>query len=342
MANAVENNMVSVNFRWLLTFYAILPLCALAILIDQVALAGSLQSTLPHSPQKLLLFAIFFGLPHIIASNTILASHQDYRQHFRRHFLIASGLIITYLVMARTVFSYDLAYFSYAAITILHVLKQQFGLTRAAAGLGGRHFQLWMWSGILAGVFLYTAVFMFKRLDSEQLLALKLLSGVCTAFYLVQGILLHKQARPGIGRLYLWGNNLLVPLSLLFYLLDYSFFTILCPRIVHDCTAFAIYSAHDHNRVAMGASNKLQRTIQKMRIPAALNLLLISIAIAFVIRWEAQDLLVLLGFGLLTGQQALLLVTLVKTYLEMMHYYMEAITWKAGSPYRKFLRFSFN
>lgn len=337
---SAQPQQASVNFKWLNALYLCLPLCLIIVFADQLFLSQQIQQLLPHSPQTLLAFAIFFGLPHIIASNAILVSNRDYSIYYKKHIAIVSIAIAGFLILANTVFSYTLTYFIYAALTIIHVLKQQFGLTRAVAGLNGINYQLWLWSGILAGIAIYTAVFMFKLLSNSQLEMLKLTSICLTLFYVVQGFRLHKSARPGIGRLYLWSNTLLIPVSLSFYLLGYSFFTILCPRLVHDCTAFLIYIAHDHNRRISTQKNKLYSYADKLKIPTFVIVLGIAIGIAYLLRWQGEWLFGTLSLGAISSAMALQIALLLKTYLELMHYYMESITWKQGSPYRNYVKFS--
>lgn len=329
----------SVSFKHLAALYLCLPACLIIVLFDQWLFQQQLQNLLPHSPQSLFIFALFFGLPHIMASNTILLSNPDYIQHFKKHLLAISLVIIAFILLCQFVLSYAVAYFLFAAVTIVHVLKQQFGLTRAIAGLQGKSYQLWLWSGILAGIAIYTSVFMFKLLSKEQLNLITLAACCASLFFLVQGALLYKTARPGIGRLYLVSNSLLIPISLVLYLLGYSFLTILCPRIIHDCTAFLIYINHDQNRRQSSSINTLYRYADRLKLPTIFVVISMAVALAYLLRWQGQQLSTI-SLQLINTESALGIALLVKTFLELMHYYMESVTWKAGSPYRRHVKFS--
>lgn len=310
----------SVSFKHLTALYLCLPLCLLIALIDRLLFKQQLQQLLPHSPQSLFIFALFFGLPHIIASHTILLSNKDYLLHFKQHLLAISVAIITFILLSQFILPYALAYFIFAAITILHVLRQQFGLTRSIAGLQGKAYQRWMWSGILAGIAIYTAVFMFTLLNNEQINLLKLTAFCLCLFFLLQGCQLYRSAHPGLGRLYLVSNTFLVPCSLALYLMGYSFLTILCPRIIHDCTAFLIYINHDHNRRHINTGNLLYNYANKLKLPTFL-VVAASVSIAYLLRWQGQQ-LSWLSLDLLSTEAALSIALMIKTFLELMHYYM--------------------
>lgn len=329
----------SVSFKHLSALYLCLPFCLLTILIDQVFFQQQLQQLLPHSPQTLFVFALFFGLPHIIASNAILLGNKDYLLHFKKNILAISIAILAFILVSQFVLPYALAYFLFSAITILHVLKQQFGLTRAVARLQGKTYQLWMWSGILAGIAIYTAVFMFKLLSNEQLNLLTICACGLSLFFILQGALLYRTAKPGLGRVYLVSNTLLVPCSLAMYLMGYSFLTILCPRIIHDCTAFLIYINHDHNRRHNDTKSNLYRYADKLKLPTFVVLIAISVGLAYLLRWQGQHLSTL-SLGFISTEAALSIALMIKIFLELMHYYMESVTWKAGSPYRRYVKFS--
>lgn len=340
--SATNHTMQAVSFKTLTALYICIPLCLILVLIDQVFWQGFVQSKLPHSPQTLLLFALFFGLPHIVASNIIMASHREYLRHFKSHIVGATAVAVSYLILAGThIIPYAWAYFLFSAVTITHVLKQQFGLTRAVGRLSGKHYQLWVWSGILAGISIYTAVFMFKLLSPQQMQGLKIAALCLTSFYCLQGVLLHKQTKTAVARYYLWSNTLMIPAALIMYLLGYSFLTILCPRIIHDCTAFLIYINHDDNRRRKQQGLSLYRYADRLKIPTFVISIGLAIGLAYLIRWPSPDMLNTLFGAIIQPELILSALLLVKTYLELMHYYMESVTWKAGSPYRRFVRFTF-
>ncbi|MEY4718576.1 MAG: hypothetical protein RL563_1194, partial [Pseudomonadota bacterium] len=80
----VSCNKLSLSFRFLLGLYVIVPLSILVLWLDQAYFNAALRDWLPSSPGHFLLFQLFFGTPHILASNLLLVSNRDYLKTFQK------------------------------------------------------------------------------------------------------------------------------------------------------------------------------------------------------------------------------------------------------------------
>ncbi|MCB0360942.1 MAG: hypothetical protein KDD44_14940, partial [Bdellovibrionales bacterium] len=106
---------------------------------------------------------------------------------------------------------------------------------------------------------------------------------------------------------------------LFFERIDYSFFLILLPRVIHDLTAFAFYMVHDANRNAGSRSpNLIYRFLRFSRISPAVLGPLLALGIA-------------LPITLQSSQQVGLQIIFV---LASTHYLTETVTWRRGTPHR--------
>src|SRR5438045_3676081 len=137
--------MLTLRLRGLLAIYLVIPLCALAFAIDREALGGAMRDALPHNPDRLFIYGLLFGWPHIVASNVILVSNPEYRRTFARRTLIASLVIILFFGIGNFVLPYIALSVVAATATIIHVLKQQIGIGAGAARLKGWIYPTWGW-----------------------------------------------------------------------------------------------------------------------------------------------------------------------------------------------------
>ena len=79
----------SVDGRWLLALYLIIPLSLVAVLVDLMLFDRYWQQQwLPDDPNDWAVWALLFGLPHIVAS-AITVAKPTYIRHFWRRLLPA-------------------------------------------------------------------------------------------------------------------------------------------------------------------------------------------------------------------------------------------------------------
>jgi len=329
-----------VSFKWLLGLYAIIPVCLSLQLADGWLWQGYLKANLPSSPTHFLLFQILFGTPHIIASAIVLASNREYIQRYRRPVLLMTAAIAVVFGLGSLFIPYKVFYIAVAALTVLHVLKQQHGVARGVCRLPDWAFQLMLWLSVAAGLAIYIGIFLNKSLDAVQAEWLKSIAGglcvslVFTAFYC------QRYATSAFGKWFLWANVLLVVTSFYFYAQKYYFLAILGPRLVHDITAYSFYVTHDYNKHHAQPQNTLFRYAAYCKVPIIVVLPLLSFALTFVLQAYGDQAVSFITRHLFAVEIRKVVTLGLLGYLALLHYYTEAFTWKQDSPYRRFIAFS--
>jgi hypothetical protein len=324
----------SVDGRWLLALYLIIPLSLLVVLADLLLLGRHWQQQwLPDDPNDWAVWALLFGLPHIVASALTVAK-PAYIGHFWRRLLPALLVFcaISLLgLLGPQPLSYQVLFVFFAAFTVYHVLSQQLGIGLVLAGLRpDALFLRWKWTAIVSGLAIYLNVYGQQFLGRVQIAGVDLyqLLGVAGALLCAALMLLTWQlarlTEGRLGRAYLWANALLLLSALLIDRLGYTLFVILMPRLIHDLTAYSVYITHDRNRNQGGEPGWLYRWLPRGRWVPLLWLPLCSVAIA----WPLNNL------------QHYWPVAAVVFVVSFMHYYYEGFVWRGDSPLRRHVRFS--
>ncbi|MGZ4959407.1 MAG: hypothetical protein ACXV7J_09150 [Methylomonas sp.] len=335
-----SSNTLAVSFRFLLSLYAIVPLCVLAQLLDQFGFDHALREILPSSPSHFLLFQILFGTPHIVASNLLIGSHSDYLGAFRNKLIGMTVFIIVFFGVGSLFIPYRVLYILTACWTVYHVLKQQHGIAKAVCRLPNWAFYLQLWLSVGAGIFIYMGIFLKNGLTAEQAEWVLNAASVLTAALIVSTLICQKRVPSHMGQYFLWANTLLVASSWYVYSQHYYFLAILMPRLVHDISAYSFYVTHDVNRHGHQSPHALYRLASACRLPVAVVLPLSSFLLTYLLQEYGDD-LVNLVMQTLFATQIYKAVTLgLIGYLALMHYYTEAFVWSAGSPLRRYIRFS--
>jgi len=335
-----SSNKLAVSFRFLLSLYAIVPLCLLGLWLDEFGFNFALRDMLPSSPTHFLLFQILFGTPHIVASNLLLVSHQDYLQAFKGKLIAMTLFIMVFFGIGSLFIPYRALYIITACWTVYHVLKQQHGIAKAACRLPGWAFYLQLWLSVGAGIFIYMGIFLKNSLEPEQAAQVLQIASVLTTALVISTVFCQRYVPSRLGIYFLWANTLLVVSSWYVYSQQYYFLAILMPRLVHDITAYSFYVTHDVNRHSEQPQNSLFRATSAIRLPVWLVLPLLSFVLTYLLQAYGDDLVNLL-LQTLFATQIYKAVTLgFLGYLALMHYYTEAFVWAAGSPLRRYIRFS--
>ena len=328
-----------ISFKVLIGFYAVVPLCLIFYLFDSNLFNNYLRLTLPRSPESLVVFSVLFGAPHIVASNFIFITNQEYRQKFGRRALWATLAIVAFFGLGSLYLHRDLIFFIVATITITHVVKQQIGIGNIQARLSGIAYQCWVWTMIGASVIMFNAILLRHIFPFKYLYVVDLFLLAAGVFIFSLNLVLHSRAATSTGRQFLWANSILILMSFFLYTQKYYFFAILGPRLVHDATAFLFYTVHDYNRHHHHPQNRWYQMLEKAKLSAFVAVPALAIIMTFFLQEFADPF-----FSMAT--QAVLGKTFPKAiavgflgYLGMMHYYMEAFTWKHDSPYRRFISF---
>ncbi|WP_445366367.1 hypothetical protein ACH5Y9_13020 [Methylomonas sp. BW4-1] len=183
-----SSNKLAVSFRFLLSLYAIVPLCLLVLWVDEFGFNFALRDMLPSSPTHFLLFQILFGTPHIVASNLLLVSHQDYLQAFKSKLIAMTLFIMVFFGIGSLFIPYRALYIITACWTVYHVLKQQHGIAKAACRLPGWAFYLQLWLSVGAGIFIYMGIFLKNSLEPEQAAQVLQIASVLTTALVISTV----------------------------------------------------------------------------------------------------------------------------------------------------------
>ena len=335
-----EARNMAVSFRLLLGLYAIIPLCLLLVVFDNWFWQGTLQASLPSSPNHFLLFQIIFGTPHIIASSIVLFSNRDYVDVYKTKIWVMTAVLAVFFGVGSLFIPYRAFYVLVAGWTVYHVLKQQHGVARGVCRLPDWAFYLLLWLSVAAGLLIYIGIFLKNSLDVQQVTGIKTIAGSLCVALLLSAVYCQRYVTTAFGRWFLWSNVMLVLSSFFLYMEQYYFLAILVPRLVHDATAYIFYVTHDYNKHHQQPQNFIYRLARQCRMSIFIVLPLLSFFLAFVLQAYGDNIISYLT-QVIFGVEIRKAITLgLLGYLALMHYYTESFTWKQGSPYRAFIGFT--
>jgi len=186
----------------------------------------------------------------------------------------------------------------------------------------------------------YLGIFLKNSLTPEQA------NGVwwCSVFFsgalLISSLYCVRYVDHSLGWRFLWANTLLVVVSFYLYGQQYYFLAILMPRLVHDITAYSFYVSHDVNRHANAGDTAFYRWLSQLHVPVAVVLPLLSFLLTFLLQAYGDQLISLISQTLFATDVYKAVTLGLFGYLALMHYYTEAFVWAAGSPLRRYIRFS--
>jgi hypothetical protein len=330
----------AVSFRLILGLYGIIPLCLALQLFDGWFWQDFLKQNLPSSPFHFVLFQILFGTPHIIASNIVLVSNQDYFKHYQRHIIGMSIAIAIAYFFGNMIFPYRALYIAVAALTVFHVLKQQYGIAKGLCRLPEWAYKLLLCLSVAAGLVIYIGIFLHGTLDPETVLWVKNCAAAGCIVLGLAGIYCQRYVTDIFGKWFYWSNILLVITSFYLFYQQYYFMAILVPRFVHDTTAYVFYVVHDYNKHARQPKNLLYRCAERCNLHVFMVLPVLSFALAFLLQAYGDEAVNVITRYLL-GKEFYKLITMgLLGYLALMHYYMEGLTWQKDSPYRNYIAFT--
>lgn len=309
---------MTISPRLLLAIYLVIPLCLVLTFAMQIFGANHLLTALPETPNELIIFTLFFVLPHIVASsNTML--DKSYIAFYKNKLLIALFISIMIAFLLPRLIDPMIVLVINGALTVYHVIAQQFGLTASLSRAKTTIYQVWKYSGIALGGFIFYLFYYSKQISPEiyqgyriVVFILLLLFGVLTYFS-------QKDSKTKEGKIYHWLNFLM--LCVTFYYIDIKllFFAMIITRIIHDLTAFSFYIVHDYNRNNDNPKNVIYKILGSI-IP-----LYIATPIIAIIMAKSISLLEFLTFI---------------NFITIFHYCTESFIWKTGTLHRKYIKFS--
>lgn len=308
--------MKPVNARNLLALYSVIPLSLALLLIDWI-LGGNLSLALPTHPEYWPVWIYIFGMPHVFASFILLADEQ-YWNEFRSK-LIASGIIILLIPPVFTMF-FDFYYlfFLFTALIVYHTVAQQFGIALIVAKIRpDRWHVVHTFAGSIIGVVLYTYMYSDARLDFVMPLKSYFIDAAWGLLLLVGGITARQfiRANTPAGKMFLLCNFTMLLTMLILFSYGFQLLSIVIGRIIHEFTAWYIYSVHDHNRNADTRHNIIFRRFPMLPARYAGFILAFALGIAFTFLSEEFNQFL-----------ALLIVS-----FSLYHYWIEGFIWKGAS-----------
>lgn len=312
----------------------------MVFLIDLVFFGGALKAVLPRSPEHYFLVSIFLGAPHIIASNLLLVTNRDYWAHYGTRVIVVATLLGLALAIGNSLLPYNAIFFVVASWTIVHVVKQQLGVGNGFYRLPKMLYQLWGNAIILLGIVIYNIVFLERHIPENILSLLHWLIASLAAAIIVLTLIAHPRAKSTTGRVFLWANTLMILASLWMFYERCFFFTILIPRFIHDVTAFVFYAVHDQNKHGASPKNMVFKLSHALKIPALVMAPLTAVLITVLLKKAFDPAIEYLATTLFASSEFGNLSFFIIGFLSLIHYYTESFTWKVGSPYRQFVKFS--
>ena len=323
-------------FWFLMTLYIAVPFALVFICIDTFWLNGHYRGLLPQSPYEIYFYNVIFVLPHIIAS-LILQLNPEYLKVYGRRFTGAAlvcvatvtGLVLFSIIMAQTAIFYNVmldVMLIYTALTVYHVFMQQLGLNALFSRYRGLGFQILRWSALVPMITVSMDPALYAN-DKNQLFSMAITYSIAISICatIVASILFYRNSKTRAGKLYLLANLCLLATTFIAFHMGYPIF-ILLPRVVHDTTAFSIYVTHARNRAedTAAAPNILLRPFIKRISPPLFYLSpIVAMALSFPI---SKNLFIYSSWVIMA--------------LTLLHYYIEHMVWRRGSPHRKYIGFS--
>jgi hypothetical protein len=337
---SLAENKLAVSFKLILGLYLIIPLSFVVYMLDVYFWGHYLQSILPSSPKHFLLFQILFGTPHIVASAIMLASNKEYLQFFKLKLIVMTVLIILVFGIGSLYIPYKVLYITTACWTVYHVFKQQHGIGKGICRLPTWAFYWLLWLSVSAGIFIYIGIFLKNSLEVNQVLWVQLVAGVLTIGLILSTILCQRYISTRFGKYFLWANTMLIVSSFYFYTQEYYFLSILIPRLVHDSTAYVFYVTHDYNKHHQSPQNLIYKYAARCNLHVFLVLPLLSFILTYLLQAYGDELINMMTRFFFEMEIRKAVTLGVVGYLSLMHYYTEGFTWQAGSPMRRYIRFS--
>lgn len=303
--------------------FGLLPVLSMLWVWDLTWGGEQIRDALPRSPQSLLLFSLFFGLPHIIAGHIALLDREYYGAY--RHDIRRTGSLALLLALLTAVaLPPALGLLLFNVITVHHTCGQQIGMARGLMrSQAPRLHAAWRACSLALVVAVSLAMFVPGLMHADPGRARALWGAIEMGVLVSTGLaiaLIQRQPRRG-GWIYIACTQCLFVLCAQFALTGYYLFAALAPQVVHDLNAYAMYIRHDQaRRREQPQANALYRWL---RVPAS--------AIPLVLPMLAS------GMAFMMANSMLQIVGLWCSYL---HYLLEATLWKRGSPHRRHVGFA--
>lgn len=316
-----NTKLTSIRFSGLIGVYGLIPISAILVIIDIFLFDHYLQKTLLTSPEQYPIFLVFFRYPHIIAG-LFAYTHKKYVDTYLPRIKKATILIgLSFLILLPLFGKWFFA--GYEIWTVKHALGQQLGLTRKFLGGGGTDHRIWSFCFFLLGLILYffVTIKFIAKIDFHEIEIFLMIILLIITFYTLR---LLKLKNNDYGGYYLVCNYMMIVSAFIFVKLNYPFFFLLIPRVIHDITAFQFYSVHDQNLQNASNGIPIYRAFRWTKIPVLFLCPLLSICLGLPI-------VASIYFG---GSG---IVFYLMGMIGLFHYYTDSFTWKRDSISQPFI-----
>jgi hypothetical protein len=311
--------MVLINPRSILWLYLVVPLAVLVAAFDHVS-DGAVRAVLPHHPEDWWFWIYLFGMPHVFASFLLLAD-RDYWSEFRDKLVVYAFLFLILPYALLLLVGYQALFFLFTSLIIYHTIAQQFGIalvvSRVKPSLAHKA------STFLAsalGVIIYSFMYSDKLLfESINLYRFEFLILVYALLILVLALSVHtwRLSATASGRQMVIANAFMLVTIVFLFHYGLEVLSIIIARIIHEFTAWIVYSCHDANRNAVDTHNLVYQRLSFLGVPPYAIGLLLAVVLGF-------------SFTYLNETFDHYLAMLVVSF-SLYHYWIEGFIWKGRS-----------
>lgn len=303
---------VFISKKILLMPYLIVPCVIVLILMDYLFLQHRLQSLLLAQPALILFAGILFGLPHIVASLFAYAD-SNYRTFYKNDFKLILPASLVAAIVTVFVLPELASYILYTTLTLIHTVGQQAGLSRSDISVSNRNFQTWRWSSTVMACCTILSVPQIGSWKMPLLVVAVLALSVSS----YSAMRLIAEAGGAKKAMFLIATQAMLLTAFTCFVTGYALLGVLIPRIVHDCTAFILYTSHDSAHTLDSKNNAIYAKLNIKGKHVFWFLPLASVILAALLS--------------MTG-----IFAIVITYF---HYFMEKTAWSRKSIHRSIVKF---
>ena len=308
--------MKTITLNDLLVVYLTIPICLLIATIDWLFLDSLIKSSTTADPHNLLWFGVIFGLPHVLAGNTLFLD-QEYITHYNWRILAILPFCFLIPYSAYLFGGIICVIFLEYLASMFHWASQQVGILAFYTSKRINKNILLAWRFCL---FTCISASFFKSVGSEFLSQYSINSfdgviGSSLVFSTLLTCYIFKNSKGLKCRTYIASS--LGAVAGMFGLseMGYPFLGIACIRLPHDVNAFLFYINHNHQRNKNEVKNLFLKLLFLPKPLFAPVLILVSVGLAYYLNWVES--------------------LIVASVLSYFHYITESFVWKSVGPHRE-------
>ncbi|MBU6235653.1 MAG: hypothetical protein KGQ41_07390 [Alphaproteobacteria bacterium] len=349
-SGALPNLPMQVKAKTLLAMMITAPLGIVAAMIDAYGFNNALRNYAFENPSIIVWWVAVLSTPHIIASLVTFAD-REYLHHYAKPLKKAAIIsvilgfcipLVVGFILKPPYTDMDLGHIAHygadvsmviaAFYTTYHNLQQQYGVGLMLMKQKPEFIhQLWKWITIVPAGF----IFLGMQYNHEGLvwdmwprvvaMAVTTMIVACIVGGIIIRQYLKRPDHSKIGLMYFCANAAMLLISLGLCVKGYVMIAMLMPRVIHDLTAYWIYMVHDENRNADKMRNPFYAPFKKLGIGPAILCVPLSFVLAYIMLNASREAYIISAFVF---------------SLNYMHYYLESIIWKRGTPHRQYVPFT--